>query len=187
MSRRTFAGMERRLNHVELVYRAGERQLARRFFELLGCVVADRGGTYLTAFIEPGAHDFMNNCFYASEVTPEQATLEAALAEALHGGVADDAARRYRDRLEREPQRSFHFGVRYPALEDLEAAVARVGAADREDPELRGRVGVSGVFRPGDEGSLSDALVQAFVRTDVVASGLLAFGQHVELQWQREP
>jgi hypothetical protein len=27
-------------------------------------------------------------------------------------------------------------------------------------------------------------MVQAFVRTDVIASGLLAFGQHVELQWQ---
>jgi len=27
-------------------------------------------------------------------------------------------------------------------------------------------------------------MTQAFVRTDVIASGLLAFGQHIELQWQ---
>ncbi len=26
-------------------------------------------------------------------------------------------------------------------------------------------------------------MIQAFVRTDVVSAGLLAFGQHVELQW----
>jgi hypothetical protein len=52
------------------------------------------------------------------------------------------------------------------------------------NPELAGRVSVSGVFRPGDPGSYTDTMVQAFVRTDVIASGLLTFGQHVELQWQ---
>jgi hypothetical protein len=40
------------------------------------------------------------------------------------------------------------------------------------------------VFRPGDPGSYTDMMTQAFVRTDVIASGLLAFGQHIELQWQ---
>jgi hypothetical protein len=52
------------------------------------------------------------------------------------------------------------------------------------DPELAGRVSVSGVFRPGDPGAYTDTMVQAFVRTDVVAAGLLAFSQHVELQYQ---
>ena len=33
-------------------------------------------------------------------------------------------------------------------------------------------------------GSYTDVMVQAFVKTDVVAAGLLALGQHVELQWQ---
>jgi len=27
-------------------------------------------------------------------------------------------------------------------------------------------------------------MIQAFVHTDVMASGLLTFGQHIELQWQ---
>ncbi len=49
---------------------------------------------------------------------------------------------------------------------------------------LAGRVSVSGVFRPGDPGSYTDTMAQAFVRTDVIASGLLTFGQHIELQWQ---
>ena len=51
-------------------------------------------------------------------------------------------------------------------------------------PDLVGRVTLSGVFRPGDPGSYTDTMTQAFVRTDVIASGLLAFGQHIELQWQ---
>jgi hypothetical protein len=41
------AAMSRRLNHVELVYAPGERQLAARTFELLGCRVEDKGGLQL--------------------------------------------------------------------------------------------------------------------------------------------
>jgi hypothetical protein len=174
----------RKLNHVELVYRPGERRLAARVFELLGCAVADRGGTFLTAFIEPTANDFMNNCFYASEVTSEQLALENALETAIRGGDIAAEARCYLDRLQREPQRSFHFGVRYSDIDDLDDAVARTTDAGKHDPDLAGRICVSGVFRPGDASSYSDAMVQAFVRTDVIASGLLAFGQHIELQWQ---
>ena len=40
-------------------------------------------------------------------------------------------------------------------------------------PSSTGRVTVSGVFRPGDPGSYTDTMTQAFVRTDVIASGLL--------------
>jgi hypothetical protein len=177
--------ISRQLNHVELVYRPGERHLAASVFDLLGCAVADRGGTFLTAFVEPARSDFMNNCFYASEVTPEQLALEHALDTAMHTGSIAVEAQQYLERLRKEPQRSFHFGVRYPELADLEAAVQRIDAAAAGDGELAGRISVSGVFRPGDPGSYTDDMVQAFVRTDVVASGLLAFGQHVELQWQR--
>ncbi len=175
----------RHLNHVELLYRPGERDLALRVFELLGFRAVDRGGTFFTAFVEPGEADFANNAVYASEVTPEQWELEQALADALG---ADDsvgtAARAYLTRLGKEPQRSFHFGIRFPTVEALEATLARIDAVGDTDPELAGRVTVSGVFRPGDPGSYTDTMVQAFVRTDVVAAGLLAFGQHVELQFQ---
>ncbi|MEX0950186.1 MAG: hypothetical protein WEE69_08275 [Acidimicrobiia bacterium] len=176
--------MGRQLNHVELVYRPGERALATRVFELLGCTVADRGGTFLTAFVEPTENDFTNNCFYASEMTAEQVALEDALGSAMHDGSIAADAHRYLERLRSEPQRSFHFGVRHAEIEDLDAAVERIDTASRDDGELAGRISVSGVYRPGDPGSYTDTMVQAFVRTDVVASGLLAFGQHVELQWQ---
>ena len=174
----------RQLNHVELVYRPGERALAGRVLELLGCRVIDSGGTFLSAFVDAGTNDYLNNALYASEVTPEQWELDRSLLEALDGDEGLGAAgRAYLDRLTQEPQRSFHFGIRYPELELLEATLAAIEAAGRDDPELAGRIGVSGVFRPGDDGAYTDLMVQAFVKTNVLASGLLALGQHVELQW----
>jgi len=178
----------RRINHVEMVYRPGERALAAAFFELLGMRVSDRGGRWLTALAEPGSRDVSNNACYASEVTPEQWALEQALDAAVAGtGPADpdavgDAARGYLDRLRTEPQSSFHFGVRYHDRDDFEATLERVRRA-QEQGDLAGRVGLIGVFDPDAPGALAPNMVQAFVRTDVVAAGLLAFGQHVELQW----
>jgi len=175
----------RALNHVELVYRPGERDLAARVFALLGCRPHDTGRTYLTSFVEPAEGDFANNAVYASEVTPEQWRLECALADALaDGGPVADAAHGYLDRFHEEPQRSTHFGIRVPDRERFDAVIAALRDAADHDPELAGRVRVSAVFAPGDPGSLTDTMIQAFVHTDVVAAGLLVLGQHFELQYQ---
>jgi hypothetical protein len=180
----TVTGTGHRLNHVEMVYRPGERVLAGRVFELLGMRVLDRGGTWMTALVDPDVADFSNNACYASEVTPEQWALEQTLATAIArtGDDVGNSARAYLERLRREPQRSFHFGIRFLARDDFEAALDRVRAAD-DDPELAGRIPLSGVCHPDDPGAYAPNMSQAFVRTDVVAAGLLAFGQHVELQW----
>jgi hypothetical protein len=175
----------RAINHVELVYRPGERALAAKVFELLGCRPQDRGGTFLTSFVEPSESDFCNNAVYASEVTPEQWALECALTDALAtGGPVADAARHYLDRLREEPQRSTHFGIRVPDRDRFDSVIDALRDAGEHDPELKGRVTVSAVFAPGDPGALTDAMVQAFVHTDVVAAGLLTLGQHFELQYQ---
>ncbi len=174
-----------RLNHVEMVYRPGERARAGRVFELLGMRVLDRGGIWMTALVDPEVADFSNNACYASEVTPEQWALEQTLERAIANDDDDqvgDAARGYLDRLRTEPQRSFHFGIRFLSRDDFEATLDRVRAADT-DPELSGRVALSGVFHPDEPGAAAPNMIQAFVRTDVVAAGVLAFGQHVELQW----
>jgi len=177
------------LNHVELVYRPGERELAARVFALLGCRPVDRGGTFFTSFVEPAETDFSNNVFYASEVTPEQWCLEQALDETIRAdnGPVASTTRVYLERLRREPQRSFHFGVRYPSLDALETTCSAIRSVDRTDPGLAGRIEVSGVFHPGGPGAYTDTMVQAFVHTDVVAAGLLVLGQHIELQWQLPP
>jgi hypothetical protein len=175
----------RALNHVELVYRPGERALAAKVFELLGCRPQDTGRTYLTSFVEPEEADFVNNAVYASEVTPEQWQLECALSDALaEEGPVATAARGYLDRFHDEPQRSTHFGIRIPDRDRFDAVIAGLRDAADHDPDLAGRVRVSGVFAPGDPGSLTDTMIQAFVHTDVVAAGLLVLGQHFELQYQ---
>jgi hypothetical protein len=187
----------RRLNHIELVYRPGERALAVRVFEMLGLRVRDRGGIWFHAFIDPAVADLSNNACYASEVTPEQWALEQALEEAIAAGrhgatnasALGAAATAYLDRLQAEPQRSFHFGIRYAERDDFDAALARIRDAER-DSELAGRVTIAGIYHPDEPGALAPNMIQAFARTDVVAAGLLAFGQHVELQWhlpEREP
>jgi hypothetical protein len=178
------AGSGRALNHVELVYRPGERALAARVFELLGCRPQDRGGTYLTSFVEPSEGDFVNNTVYCSEVTPEQWELEQALEAALAAeGPVAVAADAYLERLRREPQRSTHFGIRVHDRDGYDAVLEQIRDAGKRDPELAGRIQVSAVFAPGDPGSLTDTMIQAFVHTDVVAAGLLALGQHFELQY----
>jgi hypothetical protein len=190
----------RQLNHVEMVYRPGERMLAARVFELLGLRVVDPGGRWPFALGDPALADFSNNACYASEVTPEQWALEQALEAAIGtqgdvrvaGDAAADAggvgstARAYLDRMRVEPQRTFHVGIRIFGREDFDATLNRMRAA-ATDPDLAGRITVIGVFYPDEPDALAPNMIQAFVRTDVVAAGLLAFGQHVELQWHLHP
>lgn len=175
----------RALNHVELVHRPGERELAKRVLELIGCEPVDRGGVWFTSFIATTSdgddnqqRDWCNNTLYASEVTPEQWAFERTIAAATPERNA------YLERLTREPQRSYHFGIRLPDEATLDATCARIAEAGAGDDELAGRIRVAGVFRPGDPDAVADSMVQAFVWTDVIASGLLTLGQHIELQWQ---
>ncbi len=177
----------RRLNHVEMVYRPGERELATRVFELLGLRVSDDGGTWMFARIDPAIGDVANNACYASEMTPEQWALEQALTAVIATDGDDSrgvgsAAVGYLARLQAEPQRSFHFGIRLFDREDFDATIDRIRAAEA-DPDLAGRVALIGVYHPDEPGAYAKGMIQAFVRTDVVAAGVLAFGQHVELQW----
>ena len=177
----------RHLNHLEMVYRPGERELATRVFELLGLRVLDNGGPWMFAHVDPAIGDVRNNACYASEMTPEQYALEQALA-ALITANGDDSdsvgsvAVDYLARLRAEPQRSFHFGINVHDREDFDATLDRIRAAEA-DPDLTGRVALIGVFHPDEPGALAPGMIQAFFRTDVVAAGLLTFGQHVELQW----
>ena len=176
----------RQLTQVDMVYRPGERALAARVFELLGLHVLDNGGPWLIAQIDPSVAPATNACF-ASEMTPEQWELEQALATVISGDGAEShgaasAASAYVARMQAEPQHSNHFGIRVPDRVDFDSTLERIRAA-QADPDLAGRVTISGVHHPDDPGAVPRTMIQAFVRTDVVAAGLLAFGQHFELQW----
>ena len=172
------------INHVEMVYRPGERQLALRVLSVLGCATMDSGGTWARGLVDPartGLAGDSNNVVYVSEVTPEQWALEQELDAALSIGELSGPWATYAGRLRDEPQRSSHFGIRCPdrgAFDVRLDAVRRAGA----EGELKGRIELAGVYFPGDPGAVSPGLAQAFVWTDVIAAGILAFGQHIEVQ-----
>ena len=171
--------VNRRLTHVELLYRPGERELAQKVLRLLGCDPVDRGGEFFTSFVDPdGVRDYANNVLYASEVGAAQWELEKRITEA--SGIARAT---YLTTMREQPQRSTHFGFRVASEAALDELVARVRAAGADDPELAERVAVDGVYRPGEPGSIAQNMVQAFIWTDVIAAGLLTFGQHIEVQW----
>ncbi len=174
----------RLLNHLEMVYRPGERHLVTKLFTALGCTVVDPGTTHLV--ISVGATDkfMLNNTLYASEVTEEQWRLESQLQKALEGeSPLASAYAGYEEKFRRQPQLTSHFGIRYPSFDAVEKTLDHL--QNGLDPELKGRVAIKGLFRPGDPGSMSDFIMQAFIKTDIAASGLITFGQHIELQAQR--
>ncbi len=174
----------RLLNHVEMIYRPGERHLVTKLFTALGCTVIDTGATHLYIAVDTPDQHGLNNSLYASEVTQEQWLLEQQLQQALQGESPLAAAYAgYDDKFRRHPQLTSHFGIRFPSFAKLEETLSQL--EHHLDPELAGRVQIKGVFRPGDPGSYTDLVMQAFIKTDIAASGLLAFGQHIELQAQR--
>ena len=190
MGRATIAPSTRLLNHAETVYAPGDRAAARALFRAIGCRVLDpqeeegpsdlgeAAGPYLIVFVDPESTDLIDNVLYSSEVQPEQWALEQALRQRLDVDPAlRDAYAPFADRFTATPFAMTHLGFAMSEPQ-LEECLARLAAA----PELVGRVVVTGPFRPGDPGSVDPRVIQAFVRTDVVSTGLLFAGQQIELQ-----
>jgi len=179
----------RLLNHVEILYQRGERELAKQFFAVLGCTVIDTatesgtGSTILYVYPEATCQDRLNNVMYLSEIREPQWQLEQILAARLRDDIElREAIERYDHKARHEPHGTTHFGLRYPSFHDLEGVIDRL--QNHLPLELTGRVVIDPV-RPGDPRSYTDELIQAFVRTDVVCAGLFPFGQLIELQAQR--
>lgn len=172
----------RLINHIETVYRPGERDIARDALEVLGCRVIELQG-FLFGVLDPDSGNGIDNAIYSSEVTPEQWQFEEALAATFdHSTPLGEASRHYREQMAARPQYVFHFGIAFTSPEAWEEAVARIDDASWNHPTLAGRIEVAGAFRPGDAGSMGDQL-QAFIHTDALSSGLLSVGQQIELQY----
>lgn len=190
MGRSVLQPSERILNHTEMVYAPGDRALARELFRAIGCRVLDpqeedgpddlgaAAGPYLIIFVEPDSTDLIDNVLYASEVPAAQWELETQLRDRLD---TDDSLRASYDAFnasfESYPQGMTHFGVAMNE-QQLDAALARIAS----NPEFDGRLKITGVYRPGDPGSVDPRVIQAFLRTDIVSTSLLTAGQQIELQ-----
>jgi hypothetical protein len=179
------------LNHVEVLYQRGERNLAMRFARLLGCAVIETGqvnetgSTYICVHPDENDQDGQNNVLYFSEIRVPQHELEQGLRKsfAADAGLAKlvDA---YRHKAETLPYGIPHFGLRFPSFASIEPVLDRL--ENCTDPELKDRFKVM-AMRPGDPRALTGDLIQAFVYTDIVATGLFCLGQVIELQAQRAP
>jgi hypothetical protein len=180
--------MLQRLTHSECIYAPGDAEAVKALFTALGFAVTKvEPHPYIIAHVDPEVHDVMANVIYASELTAMQQTFEKTLQETLAASpefrdATDNWEKDFRD----DPQRSVHFGFQYGSREAFEATVERLRAAAAPGGALEGRLVVTGVYFPGDAGSITDTMAQGFLWTDVMASGILTFGQHLELQWHIE-
>lgn len=170
--------VDRRLSHVELLHAPGERALAARVFELLGCVVVDSGRHWFTAFVDTRLRDWANNVMYASEASAAQLAVEATM---------DASAGAWIDMVRAAPQEAPHFGFRVGSADEQRAILQRVREAGEHDAELRGRVAVLGLFPHDAPDAIATGMDQAFIWTDVMASGPLRLGQVIEIQWHLHP
>jgi hypothetical protein len=181
--------MLQRITHSECIYAPGDGDLVKALFAALGFAVKNaEGHPYIIAHVDPDVLDVMSNVIYASELTPMQRAFEKTLQETLASSkefrqATDNWEKDFRD----DPQRSVHFGVQYESRESFQATVDRLRQVSGPGEPLEGRLLVTGVYFPGDDLSITETMAQAFVWTDVMASGILTFGQHLELQWHIEP
>src|SRR5579862_6974982 len=106
------------LNHVEMVYRPGEVDAARAFFETLGFGVS-QWNAWLVVEIDPDNGNGIDNVMYASEPTPAQQNFEAALEHALTtDSRLANTLERHRSIRRMYPFYNFHFGASIPTHED---------------------------------------------------------------------
>jgi hypothetical protein len=175
------------LNHAEMVHLPGPGQhdAARAFFEVIGFSVADFG-PWLRVLIDPTKPDGGDTVMYANEVTAAQQKFEVL----LQGAIGRDpelasAMEHWNEVRLSHPQFGFHIGASIATREDWEARIERVREARRSHPLLAGKIDVL-VLEPGHPAALGP-VPQAFVHTDIVASGLLSLGLIFELQLRPEP
>jgi hypothetical protein len=168
-----------------MVYRPGDREATKAFFEAMGCAVSELPGfPWLVINIDPGRPGLSSdNAMYANESTPAQQNLERALEQRL---AADselaELVERYRGIRRAHPQYVHHFGASTATHEDWAQRVENLQEANRSHPLLKGRIEMY-VYEPGVPGALGP-LSQAFIHTDIIQVAPLQMGGLLfDLQW----
>lgn len=171
------------LNHAEMVYRPGDRDAVRAFFEAMGMTVSERPKfPWLIVSVDPSLGQG-DNVMYIQESTPAQQNLEQKLHNLLGTDPElKDLVDRYQRIRRAHPQYVFHFGASTPTHEDWERRVATLREANESDPLLKGRIEMY-VYEPGLPGALGP-LSQAFIHSDLIQCGPLQIGPILfDLQW----
>jgi hypothetical protein len=114
---------------------------------------------------QPAESSYLDNVMFLSEMRPEHVELDRTLA------ILRDT----------KPELA-HFGIRYRSFDAVGTVLDRFEHS--LTPELGPRVTVTAV-RPDDRRAMVGSnLIQAFVYTDVICTGMFTFGQLIELQGQ---
>jgi hypothetical protein len=199
------------IGHLALHYRPGDYERARHLFEALGAHLEDNGPAgFCSIAFDRETWNYVDNVMYLSQAGPVLLGLEDAVLEGLRVGTADEDPRllAFREQRASFPEALDHVGVRYDSFDALEGAVlalqsatapggalegraevTRYRARKGQDPRIDAAMASSPVFGDDDvDGtSLADYGVQVFVKTDVCAAGLFAFGQTFELDYFWDP
>lgn len=176
----------RLLNHVEALYRPGERELAIELVQALGCAItdtgfqSDRGSTFLAIHPNLDDRDIQSNVFYISEMTHEQQAVEDRLRRLVsEDGGFRDSLEKYRDKARGRPFGVPHFALNCQSREEVEAVVQRINESLL--PRLKDRLHVK-VFRPEDPDRAGADIIQCFLYQDIIVSGAFLLGQLIEIQ-----
>jgi hypothetical protein len=173
------------LNHVEMVYRPGEAEHARAFFETMGFTVT-KSTAWLRIRINPEGNG-VDNVMFANEATPAQQNFDTAFERALASDSRlAETLDRHRKVAREWPYYNFHFGTSIPTHGDWERRVERLQHASVNHPLLEDRVELV-VFEADTPRALTKHS-QAFVFTDILTTtGPFTQGLQFELQWTPVP
>lgn len=199
----------RSMGHMALHYRNKEEgPLAARLLRMLGYIetqdlLLPSGAHFYRFVVDPRHSPRGDGIVYLSVIPDAQRDLIDAVHKALDVGTDNEhpAVVAMRQKMEEDPEYSFHYGTLLDSLEDLEQIFVALEDANRNDPELKGRLRlVYNRALPGnpDVDARLDASpiygdvtryaygkngVQAFLETDILSSGVLGETMMLEFDY----
>jgi hypothetical protein len=172
------------LNHLNLSYRAGDRDLAVELMKAIGLTVMVTEFTDMSLIsAHPNAEDMNldSNVIFLLELPAHQAKLDAVIRKKAESDPElAEALDSCRERARSSPDRGSHIGVRCTSNAELDSILDRLSTGVSK--ELGERITVVEMPRHEPVPEFPSDIRQIFVHTDVVLNGATAMGQNIELQ-----
>jgi hypothetical protein len=124
------------------------------------------------------------NRIFVTELETEQLALETAIQHLIDDPASEIAvASAGVRRLQKErPYRASHIGIRFPSVSAFDETIERLETLCRGQFAGRLEIGL-GLSRSAEEArSMMAPVKQIWIWTDIITTGLLTFGQQIELQ-----
>ena len=190
------------LGHLALYYLPGDMAPARRLFERLGCTLVENGPDpghdgFCTVLLDRDTGNYADNLVFLALASPAQLAVEEAV-QRRGARATTPRSRRSRSCAAAAGGRLSHrHPLRHPRIARSRPARDRGGrtrgwAAARPgrpyqvpprrglDPDVDARMDASPTFTGDEPEAFADHWIQCFVKTDVFAYGIIAFGQTVD-------